>query len=182
VEEKQRALVDAMLARRLQTVETSSCGRLFDAVAALVGVGSTVTFEGQAAIALEMVAAAGVEERYGFEIEEGEPAVLDFRPAIAEIVRDVTAGRDAGEVSACFHNTLSAAIVEVCCRLRTSDGLERVCLSGGTFQNSYLLRRTVVELRRREFGVFLHALVPANDGGISLGQAAVANELLRRGD
>jgi hydrogenase maturation protein HypF len=181
VEEKQRALVDAMLARRLQTVETSSCGRLFDAVAALVGVGSTVTFEGQAAIALEMVAATAVEERYGFEIEEGEPTVLDFRPAIAEMVRDVTAGRDAGELSACFHNTLSAAIVEVCCRLRTSDGLERVCLSGGTFQNSYLLHRTVVELRRREFGVFLHALVPANDGGISLGQAAVANELLRRG-
>jgi len=145
-------------------------------------VGSTVTFEGQAAIALEMVAAAGVEERYGFEIEEGQLAVLDFRPAIAEIVRDVTASRDAGEVSACFHNTLSAAIVEVCCRLRTRDGLERVCLSGGTFQNSYLLRRTVVELRRREFEVFLHALVPANDGGISLGQAAVANELLRRGD
>ncbi len=182
VEQKQLELVDTMLRRRVQTVETSSCGRLFDAVATLAGVGSRVTFEGQAAIALEMAAALDVEERYGFELQDTEPWAVDFRPAIAEIVRDVLAGRPVGEVSACFHNTLSTAIVEVCCCIRRSDGLERVCLSGGTFQNWYLLHRTVVELRRRGFGVFLHALVPANDGGISLGQAAVANELLRRGD
>jgi hydrogenase maturation protein HypF len=182
VPEKQRELVDTMLARGLQAVETSSCGRLFDAVAALVGVGSTVTFEGQAAIALEMAVAEGIEDQYGFEVQNGEPAVVDLRPTIAGIVRDIVAGRQASEVSACFHNTLSAAIVEVCCRLGASDGLKRVCLSGGTFQNSYLLHRTVVELRRRGFDVFLHALVPANDGGISLGQAVIANELLRRGD
>jgi hydrogenase maturation protein HypF len=182
VTEKQRELVDTMLARGVQTVETSSCGRLFDAVAALVGAGSTVTFEGQAAIALEMVAAQGIEDRYEFEVQSGEPAVVDLRPTIAGIVRDIVAGRPAGEVSACFHNTLSAAIVEICCRLRASDRLKRVCLSGGTFQNAYLLHRTVVELRRRGFSVFLHVLVPANDGGISLGQAVIANELLRRGD
>jgi hydrogenase maturation protein HypF len=77
---------------------------------------------------------------------------------------------------------LSAAIVEVCCRMRESDGLNRVCLSGGTFQNVFLLRRTVAGLRSRGFGVFLHAMVPANDGGISLGQAVIANELLHRGE
>jgi hydrogenase maturation protein HypF len=182
VAEKQLDLVDTMLSRRIQTVETSSCGRLFDAVAALLGLASQVTFEGQAAIALEMMAARGVDDRYDFEIGEGEPAILDFRPTIAGIVKDLSSGRRAGEISACFHNTLSAALVETCCRIRQTDGLNRVCLSGGTFQNLYLLDRTVVELRRREFRVFLHAMVPANDGGISLGQAVIANEILHRGD
>lgn len=178
---KQFELVDDMVSRRIQTVETSSCGRLFDAVAAMVGVGPEVTFEGQAAIALEAIAENGVERRYDFDIEEGEPAVLDFRPMIAAIVRDISRGIAAGEISACFHNTLSAAIVEVCCRIRRSDGLDRVCMSGGTFQNLTLLHRTVADLQRRGFGVFLHATVPSNDGGISLGQAVIANELYHRG-
>ena len=180
--DRQIELVDCMLARRLQTVETSSMGRLFDAVAALVGVGTEVTFEGQAAIALEAIAADGVERRYGFEIEQGEPAILDFRPAIAEVVKDLSAGKNAGEISALFHNTLCAAMVEICCRIRAGDGLNRVCLSGGTFQNSYLLARVVEELRRCGFGVFLHSVVPPNDGGIALGQAVIANELLQQGE
>ena len=182
IDEKQVALVDTMLTRRIQTVETSSCGRLFDAVAALLGVASEVTFEGQAAIALEAMADRGVDQRYDFEIEEGETMVLDFRPVIAAIVKDLSRGRRAGEISACFHNTLSAAIGEVCGRIGAADGLNRVCLSGGSFQNLYLLGRTVVELRRRGFGVFLHAQVPANDGGLSLGQAMIANQRMREGD
>ncbi len=179
---RQFELVDAMLLRGLHTIETSSCGRLFDAVAVLLGVRSQITFEGQAAITLEAMAAKGVEQQYPFDIQDGEPAVVDFRPMIAEIVRSLSQGRPAGEISSCFHNTLSAAIVEVCCRMRESDGLNRVCLSGGTFQNVFLLRRTVAGLRSRGFGVFLHAMVPANDGGISLGQAVIANELLHRGE
>jgi hydrogenase maturation protein HypF len=182
IDERQVALVDTMLARRIQTVETSSCGRLFDAVAALLGIASQVTFEGQAAIALEASAEPGIDACYDFEIEQGEPAVLDFRPVIAAIVKDVSRGRRVGEISACFHNTLSAAIGEVCGRIGASDGVDRVCLSGGSFQNLYLLGHTVVELRRRGFKVFLHAQVPANDGGLSLGQAMIANQLLREGD
>jgi hydrogenase maturation protein HypF len=181
IDEKQVALVDTMLTRRMQTVETSSCGRLFDAVAALLGVASKVTFEGQAAIALEAMADARVEKTYDFEIAEGETMVLDFRPVIAAIVRDLSRGRRAGEISASFHNTLSAAIGEMCGKIGAADGLNQVCLSGGSFQNLYLLGRTVVELRRRGFGVFLHAQVPANDGGISLGQAMIANERIREG-
>jgi len=176
--ERQIALVDAMLERRIQTVETSSCGRLFDAVAALLGIASEVTFEGQAAIALEAAAERGVEERYDFETA-GDPIELDFRPVIAAIVKDLSRGRRASEISACFHNTLSAAIGEVCSQI---GGPDRVCLSGGSFQNLYLLGRTVVELRRRGFAVFLHAQVPANDGGLSLGQAMIANQRLREGD
>lgn len=174
-------LVDTMLSRRFQTAETSSCGRLFDAVAALVGLAPEVTFEGQAAIALESAAAPGVSDRYAFDVSDGEPMIVDFRPTILAIVRDLSLKRRVGEISACFHNTLSVAIVEVCCRIRSSASVDRVCLSGGTFQNLLLLERTVVELRRQSFGVFLHATVPANDGGISLGQAVIANERFRRG-
>ena len=127
MEEKQRALVDAMLARRLQTVETSSCGRLFDAVAARAGVGSTVTFEGQAAIALEMVAAAGVEERYGFEIEEGPQAVLDFRPAIEEFGLEYLINQ-AGGLKAIIEHAGVPQAVEVMGLMRVIDqvGLKRV--------------------------------------------------------
>jgi hydrogenase maturation protein HypF len=182
IPEKQLALVDKMLAGRIQTVETSSCGRLFDAVAALLGLAGEVTFEGQAAIALEATAESGIDDRYPFEIENGEPAVLDFRPVIGGIVKDLSRGRRAGEISACFHNTLSCAIGEVCSSIGAHDGLKRICLSGGSFQNLYLLGRTVVELRRRGFDVYLHAQVPANDGGLSLGQAVIANQCLREGD
>jgi hydrogenase maturation protein HypF len=181
VSERQVALVDAMIARGVQTVATSSCGRLFDAVAAMLGLASEVSFEGQAAIALEMAVEAGVEERYDFEVEENVALVIDLRPMIRGIARDVASGGRVGVIAARFHNTVSAVIVEVCCRIRRSDGLDRVCLSGGTFQNVYLLGRTAAELRRFGFGVFLHAMVPANDGGISLGQAVIANEWLHRG-
>jgi hydrogenase maturation protein HypF len=182
VTQKQVELVDAMIARRIQSVETSSCGRLFDAVAVLLGLVSEVTFEGQAAMALETVAARGIQQRYPFVLAETEPMVLDFRPTIEAIVKGVSLGQPVEVIAARFHNTLGAAVVEVCCRIRKSDGLNRVCLSGGTFQNLYLLDRTVIELRRCGFGVFLHATVPANDGGISLGQAVIASELVRQGD
>ena len=182
LDEKQVALVETMLVRRIQTVETSSCGRLFDAVAALLGIATEVSFEGQAAIALEAMAEPCIAEHYDFEVEPGEPAILDFRPTITAIVKDLTQGRRVGDISACFHNTLSTAIGTVCARIGANDAVNRVCLSGGSFQNLYLLGRAVVELRRRGFEVFLHAQVPANDGGLSLGQAMVANQHLREGD
>jgi hydrogenase maturation protein HypF len=172
-------LVDTMLIRRLQTVDTSSAGRLFDAVAALLGLASEITFEGQAAIALEAAAAPEVTSAYPFELTQSDPVIVDLRPTVVAIVEDLEAACSIHTIAARFHNTLCAAIAEVCSRIEASEGLNRVCLSGGTFQNLYLLRRTVVELRRRGFEVFLHATVPANDGGISLGQAVIANELLR---
>ncbi len=185
---RQIELVDTMLSRQIQTVETSSCGRLFDAVAALLGIASEVTFEGQAAIALETAAARAPEkpsglqaaEPYPFDIAAGDPMVLDLRATIRALANDLARLTAAQEISARFHSTLAAAIVETCCHIRASDGLHRVCLSGGTFQNLFLLERTLVELRRRNFAVFVHALVPANDGGIALGQAAIASELLRQ--
>ena len=186
VKEKQVQLVTAMLTKGIQTVETSSCGRLFDAVAAILGISSEVTFKGQAAIALETAAARATggsqsqPQEYPFDIEGADPLILDLRATIRALAGEATQGCPVEEISARFHNTLAAAIVEVCARIRQRDGLDRVCLSGGTFQNLYLLERTIVELRRRNFAVFLHAQVPANDGGIALGQAVIASELLRR--
>ncbi len=181
IPEKQFDLVNTMISRKIKTTETSSSGRLFDAVSALLGLATEVTFEGQAAIALEANIAQGVTRRYGFHIEEAEPMILDLRPTIEAIVHDLSSGKPKEEIAACFHNTLSAAIVEVCCRIRTTDSLNRVCLSGGTFQNLYLLHQTTTELQRRNFEVFLHAAVPPNDGGLSLGQAVIASERWKQG-
>jgi len=176
------AIVDAMLARRLNCIDTSSCGRLFDAVSSMVGLRQEVTFEGQAAIELEMLADPSVECVYPYEITRDEPEQLDMRPMIEAIVRDLERGSTTNEISAAFHNTLAAMIVDVCCRTRGTGNLGRVCLSGGTFQNVFLLRRTVRGLRQSGFEVFLHAKVPPNDGGIALGQAVIANAVLAAGN
>ncbi|MGA2591983.1 MAG: carbamoyltransferase HypF [Bryobacteraceae bacterium] len=177
VPESQRRLVRSMIAHRVNTVDTSSCGRLFDAVASLIGLRQQINFEGQAAIELEMIAAEGIAECYPFELDA---RTVDFRPAIERIVADVRAVTPAPVIAARFHNTVAEAIVEVCRRLRVEEKLNRVCLSGGTFQNMKLLDRTLAGLRRLEFEVFLHAQVPPNDGGIALGQAVIATEVLRR--
>jgi hydrogenase maturation protein HypF len=163
-------VVRQMIRQGVNTIPTSSCGRLFDAVASIIGLRHEVTFEGQAAIELEMIAEDGMDGRYPFEYD-GEN--LDFRPMIEALTRDQAT---AGEAAAKFHNTVAAAIVETCGRIQAG---RRVCLSGGTFQNRRLLERTVVGLRSRGFEVFLHAKVPPNDGGIALGQAAIAAATLQ---
>jgi hydrogenase maturation protein HypF len=174
----QRNAVRSMIAHRVNTIETSSCGRLFDAAASLIGLRQQVNFEGQAAIELETIAAEGVEESYPFALDAD---TVDFRPAIERIVAEARTGAPAAAIAARFHNTMAEAIAEVCRRLRVEEKLNRVCLSGGTFQNMKLLARTLAGLRRLDFDVFIHAQVPPNDGGIALGQAAIATEMLRRG-
>ena len=165
-----------MIERRINTVETSAAGRLCDAVASIVGVRDEVNFEAQAAIELEASALPGVDASYPFEISGAE---IDMRPAIERLVGDVLAAQPTGWISAAFHNTVASVIVEVCVRLRAAEGIDRVCLSGGTFQNVYLVERTLVSLRAKGFDVFLHSKVPPNDGGISLGQAVIANASLQ---
>jgi hydrogenase maturation protein HypF len=175
------SVAQTMLRGGLNAVETSSCGRLFDAVASMVNVRHETTFEGQAAIELEMAADEEVGDAYSFSIEESEPLKIDFRPTVEAIVRDLQIGAPVSTISARFHNTLAITIAEVCRRLRKLEGLDRVCLSGGTFQNILLLKRTLARLQDDGFEVFLHSQVPPNDGGISLGQAVVANQILRHG-
>jgi len=175
---EQMRVVDAMLERGLNAAATSSCGRLFDAAASLIGLRHVVTFEGQAAMALEAVADDERRERYEFEISsEGE---IDLRWMVRQIVREVEQGMAAGRIAARFHNTLVQVVVELCRRMSNLRGLKRVCLSGGCFQNLRLLRGCVDELRNDGFEVYYQRLLPANDGGIALGQAAVGCEIIRQ--
>jgi hydrogenase maturation protein HypF len=176
---RELAIVRRMIANGINTIPTSSCGRLYDAVASISGLRQQVNYEGQAAIELEMAAAEGIADGYPFEIEGGGPWTLDYRPAIRRIAQQAEGGESAGAISARFHNTLAGAIVETCVRLRGQTGLKRVCLSGGTFQNMRLLAGVAAGLASEGFETFLHARVPPNDGGLALGQAAIAAELLK---
>ena len=169
VPDAQRRVVEDMLVGRVNTVDTSSCGRLFDAVSAILGIRLETTYEGQAAIELEAVAAPGITEPYPYSIDAG---IIDYRETIRAIARD-DSPREVR--SARFHNTVSAAIAEACRRMHQRDRLTDVCLSGGTFQNAYLLSRTAQLLRAAGFRVFMHSAVPPNDGGLSLGQAVIAS-------
>jgi hydrogenase maturation protein HypF len=161
----------AMLERGLNAPVTSSVGRLFDAVASLVGLRQCAGFEGQAAMDLEF-ALDGVEtdQAYLVSILEGIPLVVDWQPMILEILADVESEVPTGEISAKFHNGLVEAILSVAHRA----GENRVVLTGGCFQNRYLLERAVNRLRAEGLQPFWHQRIPPNDGGIAVGQVAAA--------
>jgi len=160
---------------------TSSAGRLFDAVAAILGLCDVATYEAQAAIRLESVADRTTTGAYPFTVRTNQtPWVLDLGPTVRAILDERDHGIAAGEISAKFHNTIAAAILRMCQCLRGKPGLDTVALSGGVFQNALLLRRTVELLQSQRFHVFTNTAVPSNDGGLALGQAAVALERMRR--
>jgi hydrogenase maturation protein HypF len=163
-------------------VPTSSVGRLFDAVAALVGLRDEAQFEGQAAIALEMIADESESRRYPLEISaEGGSWLWDPAPLVAGVLADLRRQRSAAEIAGKVHNSVRDAIVVICERLRSTQGIGRVALTGGVFQNALLVERSATALGARGFEVLLHRQVPPNDGGLSLGQAAVACAKLARG-
>ena len=170
------AVLERQTRGQLNAPLTSSMGRLFDAVSALVGLRQVVNYEAQAAIELEMAADEGETAAYGFPVrQEGASFLLDPAPLIRDVVRDMAAGVPVAEVSARFHNAVAEATVEACRRVRAGRGFHRVVLSGGVFQNMLLLHRTLSGLRQEDFEVYIHHQVPCNDGGISLGQVVIAN-------
>jgi hydrogenase maturation protein HypF len=168
-------LVRQLLEKRVNTPWTSSAGRLFDAVAALAGVRDRVSYEGQAAVELEWLA-TGVpaDGAYPFELESGNPLIIDTRPLIRAAAADVTRGTAAGRVARRFHTTLVEMIVAVCDCVRRTTGLDAVALSGGVFLNALLTREVTARLTGDGFRVLRHRQVPPNDGGLCLGQLAVA--------
>jgi hydrogenase maturation protein HypF len=155
---------------------TSSAGRLFDAVAALLGLRDTINYEGQAAIELEQHADPAERGAYPASISRGVVAGADLVRAAAE---DLLAGTEPALIAARFHNGLVDAIARNCVALREATGVATMALSGGVFQNLLLLTRTGQRLRDAGFRVLTHSRVPTNDGGISLGQVAVASALDR---
>jgi hydrogenase maturation protein HypF len=170
------AAAHQQIERRLNAPLTSSVGRLFDAVAAMAGVRHHVSHEGQAAMELEALAwESTVDGIYSFEIDRSSSLIIDTRPLIAEVADDVRAGRSAGCIGRRFHSTLVEVIARVCSRLAEESGMLSVVLSGGVFMNALLTTETTERLMREGFRVYRHQRVPPNDGGLCLGQLAVAS-------
>ncbi len=165
-----------MMERQVNSPLTSSCGRLFDAVAALVNLRNEVNYEAQAAVELEMCrdeAAAGQPYPFGLS-EAGGLLQIDSRPLFRAIIEDLLRGAAAGEISQRFHDGLVEALAGIARILRKRTSLNTVCLSGGTFQNTCLANGLEHQLQSEGFEVYTHSQVPSGDGGISLGQAVVA--------
>jgi hydrogenase maturation protein HypF len=175
----ERHLLGRMLARGVNAPISTSAGRLFDGVAALIGLRQTVSFEGQAAMALEFGADTREGGSYPLVLTKDEgpttngpaaPMIIDWQPLVECILTDLRRGVDCGVISARFHNALVDGMIAVA----RAAGAPRVALTGGCFQNRLLTERAAGRLERAGFEVLLHRLVPPNDGGISLGQVAVA--------
>jgi hydrogenase maturation protein HypF len=177
----ERRAIRWQIEREVNAPLTSSVGRLFDAVASILGVRQRARYEAQAAIELEALADPSATAPYPVVITGGDPAVIDAAPVVRGVVDDVRAGTPVPVIAGRFHATVAAAVLTGCRRIRRATGLSRVVLSGGVFQNVTLLDEAVRALGRSGFEVFTHHLVPPNDGGIALGQAAVAHARLQHG-
>ena len=163
-------LITEALKKNINAPLSSSCGRLFDAVSALINLCTVSKFHAEAPMRLESIADLTIEESYPFEISE----IVSFKSTISKIVDDLKNGIPLPEISAKFHNTLISCILALAETIRLQTGHNKVVLSGGSFQNAFLLGKSEVLLTQKGFEVFSHQLVPSNDGGIALGQLAIA--------
>jgi hydrogenase maturation protein HypF len=190
VTEVEVEVIKRQMERRVNSPLTSSMGRLFDAVSALLGIRSEIDYEGQAAVELEMAAYSSViarrvsdeaiydaQESYPYRIVEDEGIrIVHLRDLLSAVIEDLHQGISRGRISVKFHNTVAQMIKEMCHLIADETPMvSGVALSGGVFQNRLLLRKTVSSLESSGFQVFTHRQVPCNDGGISLGQAVIAN-------
>jgi hydrogenase maturation protein HypF len=179
---KKQQIISEQIEKQINTVETSSLGRVFDAVAAMAGVGTYNHFEAQLPMALEAIIENDVEEYYDFEVTNrtGEPLQLDLRKMIKQLIVDIREKLPDGVISAKFHNCLAMALLEMAKEARERKKLNTVALSGGVFCNRYLTNRLVKLLKKNSFSVLFNRDVPSNDGGISLGQAAIGANFIKR--
>jgi len=174
------AIIKQQIQKRINCPLTSSVGRLFDAVAALTGLTYESTYEAQAAITLEMQAPDKfgrgkiITYPWSFETQNGV-TVIKLKELFSAIVDEVRNGVAVSEISLKLHRTVAQITVDMCSRISLQTGITQVALSGGVFQNRLLLKLTTDGLRQADFQVFTHRLVPCNDGGLSLGQAVIAN-------
>lgn len=163
-------VIQQQIAKGINTPLTSSMGRLFDAVSALLGICHTATYEGQAAIQLEALVDA---EEDGFYPLPYDGTVIDMQPLLAQVLADIRANLPIATMAARFHNSVAYMIARVCQHIAANKGITEVALSGGVFQNVTLLSKTVPLLEEAGLTVLLHHQVPPNDGGIALGQAVI---------
>jgi hydrogenase maturation protein HypF len=176
--ESELTIIKSMLTRRINSPVTSSAGRLFDAVSSLLAIRHFNNYEGQAAMELEFaIGNCQTVDYYPFDLRGNSPVIIDWEKTIRTILDDKKKLLSVGEIAAKFHNTLAEMIVETTRR----SGESKVMLSGGCFQNKYLIEKAITRLREEGFKPYRHHQVPPNDGGISLGQIAAIlyNESLR---
>jgi len=170
-------VIKRMLDQKINVFFTSSAGRFFDCVSVLLNWRERTNYEGQPAVELEFLADENIKGKYDFEItKEQDIFIVHPELIISGVVKDLMKKEKKSKIAVKFHNTVSQIINEVCSRLRKEHSLNSVCLSGGVFQNVFLLDRTYALLTKNKFKVYTHHQVPPNDGGISLGQATVANQ------
>lgn len=171
--QKQNLIYEQIL-KSLNVTNTSSLGRVFDAVAAMAGIGNYNNFEAELPIALEALANTSIEQAYEIELADSEPMLLNIGKLIRAVVGDVKNGLGADVISAKFHNALASGLCQMALEVRDITNIQKVALSGGVFCNRYLTNRLIKLLKQAEFTVLFNSLVPNNDGGISLGQAIIA--------
>jgi hydrogenase maturation protein HypF len=168
-------VLENMMAQGFNSPLTSSLGRVFDGVAAILGTRQAVSFEGQAAMELETLATGLTRRSYPYEItRDGDKTVLDLRPLVRAVSEERIKGKDPAAIAGAFHRTIIGGLVAMTGAVREQTGLGKAVLSGGCFQNRVLLEGTVRELEKAGFEVYTHQMLPANDGCIALGQAVVA--------
>jgi hydrogenase maturation protein HypF len=174
IEDRELILVKEMIEKKINSPFTSGAGRLFDAVSAILGLCSFETFDSEAPMRLESAINCKIKEFYPFSAA----ANLNFSETFASILEDMQM-KSISYISAKFHNTVAQAILEISRRIREETRLDKVILSGGVFQNKYLLEKSTELLSDNKFKVLTNHLVPANDGGISLGQLIIASKIRR---
>jgi len=172
--EIERKILLKQFENKINTIPTSSFGRLFDAVASIAGIRQTVTYEAQAAIEFEAVLDDNVTDSYQFTVIEGETIEIDAAPLVRRAALDVLDGIPISVISAKFNNAAANLILRLALLFREREKLNKVALSGGCFQNVALLKASLKRLRENDFEVVTHRKVPPNDGGLALGQAVIA--------
>lgn len=173
---EEKKILNRQLATGFNCVDTSSMGRLFDAAASLLGIRHTVTYEAQGAMELEAIADAACHDGYEFAVSAGEEIIFDPAPVWREMIADWQRNTALSVISARFHRAVAALIVAACGIARERTNIAQVALSGGVFQNVLLLAWAKRALEENGFNVLTHRLVPANDGGLALGQALIGRE------
>jgi hydrogenase maturation protein HypF len=173
-DEKSFKFLTGMIQKKLNCPLTSSIGRLFDGVASILGVRDKVFFEGQAGMELEMLAREGITESYDYSFDKKETIEISHKEIIRAIVKDVLDKKELSVISSKFHNTIINLFSEICEEVRIETKIDSIALSGGVFQNGILLEGFLSKLTEKGFNVYCQNIVPANDGGLSLGQAMIA--------